>query len=57
MHNEGRTGLSGPRNRELRGKGLERWKPPLYFLAVNYLETLDVVLLDHSGLFTITVDP
>lgn len=56
LHNEWQTGLSGPRNGELQGKGLERWKPPLYFLAVKHLETLEV-RLDHSGLFNTTVEP
>ena len=55
LHNKRDTGLSGPRKREVRGKGLERWKP-VSFLAVEQIETfklLDVVL-DHSGQFNVT---
>lgn len=63
LHNKRGTGLSGPRNREMRGKGLERWKKgckdgkvEVSFLGVEQIEMFNLldVLLYHSGLFRVT---
>lgn len=46
LHNKWSTGLSGPRTGELRGKGLERWKPHLFFFF------LQLNMLKHSTCWT-----